>query len=130
LNENSNPTQREHMRMALEAAARLNTDYFLTPPQSLTINGAAFNDGPYSLELYFHHNPEGLAEWADALGLAVTVRDLISTSNPLAEARGEAYGTPVRLWALGDESEYDRYSAVASEPVSLPSAWSAAAVSA
>lgn len=130
MNENSNPTtQRGHMRVALEAAARLNTDHYLLPPHSLTFQGAPFNSGPYTLEMNFHRNPEGLAEWADALGLAVTVKDHHGSSRPHAEARGDVYGVQVRMWALGDEVEYDRYRACESEPdgtVALPAAWSVA----
>jgi hypothetical protein len=131
LNEKTNPptSQREHMRVALDAAERLRADHYVAPPRSLTIQGPAFDSGPYSLELSFHNNPELLAEWADVLGLTVTVRDLAGCHDPLAEARGEVYGVQVRLWALGHEPEQARYRACASEsdgPVGLPTEWSAA----
>lgn len=136
MNEQSIPptSQREHMRLALEVAERLRTDYYLAPPRSLTLQGPPFDEGPYSLELCFHQNPERLAEWAGALGLPVTFTARYGPrEKPYVEARGEVHGVQIRMWTLGDLAEHDRYRACASESsevAGLPAEWSASAVSA
>lgn len=123
---NEQSTQRAHLIAALAAVEQIVQN---TPiaPSSLRINGPAFDQGAYSVEVNFHHRPESLADFAADLGLEVSYRgEHCGLFRPYLEARGEAYGVPVHVWTLGDDGEQERYEAVVSSLVGLPGAWVAA----
>lgn len=126
---NEKTTQRAHLMAALSAAETITANTVVVPTV-LRLVASPLEDGPFSVEAYFHDRPESLADFAAALDLPLSMRP--HTANPklpFAEARGEAYGITVRAWSLGDASEGERYrDAVVSSGVGagLPAEWSAA----
>lgn len=80
------------------------------------------------ISVHLHVRPVGVAQAAEALGLALSLV-IRGDDRPTVQAVGEVDGLRVEVWALGSATDQELYrSAVA--PSGLPSAWSAAAVSA
>jgi hypothetical protein len=120
---NSNLTQRDHLAAAINAAERLRTDVSLEPPHTIELRGPAGAQGAYSLVLVFFGAPENLARWAAALSAPVTIRGHLSNPRlPYAEAHATVHGVAVKMWALGDEAEYDRYRSAATMVPESPTA--------
>jgi hypothetical protein len=126
---NEKTTQRAHLMAALSAAETITANTVVVPT-ILRLVASPLEDGPFSLDAYFHERPESLADYAAALDLPLSVRPHGSNpGQPFAEAKGEAYGIKVRAWSLGIQGDAERYrDAVFSSGVAagLPAEWSAA----
>lgn len=85
---------------------------------------------PGELDIHFNRAPEAVVAFAEQHSLSVSMRrEHSGTPRPYLSADGRVEGLRVHVWSLGDAGDEAEYEA-ALTPVSLPSAWSAAAVSA
>jgi hypothetical protein len=126
LNENSTD-RRDKLMAALSAAEH----FVATTP--VIPNSVDVSDD-LSISVYMHERPEDVAAAADAAELALSLRtDHGGAGRPYVQGKGSVQGVSVRVWALGDADEQERYAACV--PVSgeaapgvdgMPSEWHAA----
>lgn len=119
---NENSTQRDAVMAALSVAEQITASSPVIP-YDISIHAR-------SVDIHMHRAPESVTGFAAAFGLEVSLREqLTGNRQPIIEARGQMAEVSVRAWSLGDKEDWDQYrAAVAGALLSLPVAWSAAAV--
>lgn len=106
----TNPTQLASLMAALATAEHV-ASTTPTIPTDLMLRGDC--EGGYTLDLYFHHRPADVAEFAAAFGTVATARPNVPEDETKVHtsAEGTVNGIPFRAWSL------DTVEAPAAEPV-------------
>jgi hypothetical protein len=97
---NDNSTQLDHMMAALSAAEQIVAVSPVTPT-NFSLIAAPLEDGPFSLNLYFHYRRADVEAFGATFGAAVS-ESARSDGAPHVEAAGEAFGHSFRAWWLGE----------------------------